>query len=154
MFTNAVEIRGMLSGNQHRPQPDVCLGLSLFDEDQISHLKGAERFDKGIVHFEEDRISNLHTDDGGILTCRPTKSMPKLAFPWTIAEFKREFGDEPEALRQAANDCHTCVKLCEHLADRAGEESPPLVAITSVGPRIKLFVTYGESHRGRRTYVR
>lgn len=146
----------MLSGNQHRPQPDVCFGLSLFDRDQISHLKGAERLDEGIVHFEEDRISNLHRDDDGILMCRPIKSMPKLAFPWTIAEFKKEFGDEPEALRQAANSCHTCIKLCEHLANRTGKESSPLVAITSVGPSIKLFVTYGdgESHPGRRIYVR
>ncbi|KAI9697855.1 MAG: hypothetical protein M1820_007642 [Bogoriella megaspora] len=152
LFTNAVEIRGYLSGKQHRPQPDVCVGLSLFDEDKVSHLKGAERFDKGIVHFEKDTLSNLHTDDGEILTCRPIKSMPQLAFPWMIAEFKAESGDRDECLRQAATASHTCAKLCENLANQAGRTPLPIVAITSVGPEINVFVTYRKTRRGRRKY--
>lgn len=55
---------------------------------------------------------------------------------------KKEFGDEKQCLRQAANASHTSLVLCERLAAKADMDALPMVAFTSVGPKAKIFIAY------------
>ncbi|KAG8527242.1 uncharacterized protein KY384_007986 [Bacidia gigantensis] len=145
-FTNAREIRGNFGEDMNKPAPDVCVGLSLYHKKDLTSLKGTERHEAGIVYFEESEISRLQTAGGGNLVCQPIVSQKSFAFPWLVAEFKKELGDTDEVLRQAANGSHTCFKLLERLADRAKKEAQPFVAMTTVGPEMKLFIMH---KRGR-----
>ena len=59
-----------------------------------------------------------------------------------VAELKKQNGDEPYCLRQAANASHMCLVLCERLAEKGGRDGSPIVAFTSIGPQAKVFISY------------
>ena len=59
-----------------------------------------------------------------------------------VVELKHERGSEKECIRQVANASHTSLLLCERLAEPAAIDAPPIVAFTSVGPKVKIFIAY------------
>lgn len=108
--------------------------------------------EKGIVYFMQERLGNMSGNHRNKLIYKPVKKTENAAFPWMVVELKKEGGDEPQCLRQAANASHMCSVLCEQLAAPAAKDAPPIVAFTSVGPNAKIFLTYrsrdvdGECH--------
>ena len=151
LFTNAVGIRGRFSDNQrHRPKPDFWFGLGLYDEKQLSRLKGLEIKDKGIKYFKQRNLEDISTTRTKNLIYQPVENLiyqpvdsrRYAAFPWMVAEIKKEFGDENECIRQAANAGHTSLMLSKRLAVRAKMDALPIVAFTSVGPKAKIFIVY------------
>ena len=152
LFTNAVKIRGRFSHKQeHQPKPDFWYGLGLYDKKQLSRLKGLEIEDKGIEYFTQRKLKEISTTRTGNLIYQPINSRSRAAFPWMVAEIKKEFGDEKECIRQAANAGHTSLRLSERLAAGADMDALPIVAFTSVGPKAKVFIVY-KARRG--LYVR
>ena len=72
-----------------------------------------------------------------------------------VVELKSEFGSEKECIRQAANASHTSLILCERLAALATIDASPIVAFTSVGPEVKIFIAYkSEEDAEDEVYVR
>ena len=72
-----------------------------------------------------------------------------------VVELKPERGNEEKCLRQAANDCHTSLILCERLAAPAKIDASPIVAFTSIGPKVKVFIAYkSEEDAEDEVYVR
>ena len=74
--------------------------------------------------------------------CHPVKSREDAAFPWMIVELKKDNGDERECLRQAANASHISLMLYEQLAEPTAMKVLPIIAFTSIGPRVKIFIAY------------
>ena len=143
LFTNAVEIRGKFSdNNSHEPKPDAWFGLSLYNDSQLSRLKGLEIRDKDIEYFKPKKLEDMNTTRREKLIFRPVKSREHAAFPWMVVEYKKEKGDEDKCVRQAANGSYTSLMLCERLAAPAGVAGSPIVAFTSVGSKVKIFITY------------
>ena len=143
LFTNAVDIRGLFFDNQrHRPKPDFWFGLGLYDEKQLSRLKGLEIKDKGIEYFTQRKLEEISTTRTENLIYQPVDARRYAAFPWMVVEIKKEFGDEEECIRQAANAGHTSLMLSKGLAARANMDALPIVAFTSVGPKAKIFIVY------------
>ena len=70
-----------------------------------------------------------------------------------VGELKAEDGDEAKCLRQAANASHTCLVLHEQLAKLAAKDGPPIVAFISIGPQVKVFITYKFGKAGDAPYV-
>lgn len=145
MFTNAVSVRNQLSdGKDHQPKPDYWVGLKLYNEEQLCRLKGLERADKGIEYFRPECLEKIGKDHGNAFMCHPVKTEEYKAFPWMVIELKKQFGDESECLRQAANASHMCLVLCERLVKSVARKVSPIsvVAFTFVGPEAKVFITY------------
>lgn len=143
LFTNAMPIRGRLEDNNaHQPKPDFWFGLGLYDDEQLSRLKGFELADNNIQYFAQKSLkeTSRHLDDTFVY--QPVKSKENAAFPWMVGELKPEDGNEDICLRQAANASHTCAVLCEQLARLAATDGLPIVAFTSIGPQAKVFITY------------
>ena len=62
-------------------------------------------------------------------------------------ESKKDSESEEKILRQAANvqaanASYTSLALYERLAARTGKSASPVVALTSVGPKVQVFITY------------
>lgn len=130
--------------------------MSLYTDEQLSELTGLEIADKGIKYFTRKHLDKISTDRRNTFVYQPVKSKVNAvnaAFPWMIAEFKKEFGDEPECLRQAANASYTSYKIIEQLAVPAAKYTSPVVAFTFVGPRAKLFLTYKSNCAEKNCYV-
>ena len=127
--------------DETQPKPDFWFGLGLYSDDQISSLKGLELADKGIQYFKQTGLKKIK-DHHDRFVCQPVKSKGYAGFPWMVAELKKQRGDEPYCLRQAANASHACLVLCERLAEKGGRDGSPIVAFTSIGPQAKLFITY------------
>lgn len=154
LFSNAVSIRETLSDdNDHQPKPDFWFGLRLFKDEQLSRLKGLERTDKDIEYFTTKFLKKIGTDHRNPFMYQPVKSSEHMAFPWMVAELKKESGDELECRRQAANASHMCLVLCEQLAASVTRDASPIVAFTSVGPEVKMFITYKSENAGENCYV-
>ena len=72
-----------------------------------------------------------------------------------VVELKSEIGSEKECIRQAANASYTSLILCERLAALATIDASPIVAFTSVGPEVKIFIAYkSEEDAEDEVYVR
>ena len=143
LFTNAVAIRGQFSDNKnYAPKPDFWFGLGLYNDPQLSRLRGLELNDKGIEYFTQENLEDISTTHTESLIYQPVNSRRDAAFPWMIVELKQERGSEKECIRQAANASHTSLKLCERLAEPAAIDASPIVAFTSVGPKVKIFIAY------------
>ena len=155
-FTNAVDIRGRLSdGDTHQPRPDFWFGLGLYDEKQLSRLKGLEIKDKGIEYFTRENLEHMNTTRTEKLIYQPVESRKDAAFPWMVVESKHEDRNEKECIRQVANASHTSLMLCERLAARANMDALPIVAFTSVGPKAKIFIAYkAKTDADDKLYVR
>ena len=143
LFTNAIHIRGQFFDKcGHQPKRDFWFGLGLYDEKQLSRLKGLELKDKGIEYFIKEELKKISTTRTEKLIYQPVVSRSHAAFPWMVVELKSEVGDEKECIRQAANAGHTSLMLSERLAARANMDPLPIVAFTSVGPKAKIFIAY------------
>lgn len=143
LFTNAVAIRGQYSkGNDYRPKPDFWFGLGLYNDQQLSRLRGLEIKDKCIEYFTQEKLEDISKTYTESLIYQPVSSRKYSAFPWMVVELKKEFGNEKECLRQAANASYTSLMLCERLAARAAIDASPILAFTSVGPKAKIFIAY------------
>jgi len=116
--------------------------LGLYSDKQLSRLKGLEIADEGVRYFSQEKLEDLNTTHCDDFIYKPVKSRKYAAFPWMVVELKKEFGDEHECLRQAANASHTSLVLCERLAAQAAGDASPLVAFTSIGPKAKVFIAY------------
>ena len=156
VFTNAVRIRGMLSdGNPHLPKPDYWFGLRLYSDTQLSRLKGLELSDSGIRCFTQENLTSLREIYHRAFLHQPVSTKKEAGFPWMVVEVKKEGGNEKECLRQAANDCHTAIVFYEQLLklasrDRTLEDSkPPIIALTAIGPKVKIFIAYRSKNRRR-----
>lgn len=147
-------IRGRLEDNNaHQPKPDFWFGLGLYDDEQLSRLKGFELADNNIQYFAQKSLkeTSRHLDDTFVY--QPVKSKENAAFPWMVGELKPEDGNEDICLRQAANASHTCAVLCEQLARLAATDGLPIVAFTSIGPQAKVFITYNFGTAEDQCYV-
>ena len=154
LFTNAVHIRGRFADkNAHQPKPDFWFGLALYDDEQLSRLKGLELADKGIRHFAQTNLEETSQYRNDAFVYQPVKSKGNAAFPWMVGELKPEEGDEDYCLRQAANASHMCLVLYERLAELAARDGPPIVAFTSIGPQAKVFITYKSGTAENYCYV-
>ncbi|KAL9104270.1 MAG: hypothetical protein Q9163_000766 [Psora crenata] len=145
LFTNAVPIRGRFpDGKDYPPKPDFWFGLGLYNDQQLSRLRGLELKDKGIQHFKQEGLKDMNKTRTKTkrLIYQPVGTRSDAAFPWMVVELKHESGDEKECIRQAANASHASLKLCERLAAKANMPAAPIVAFTSVGPRVKIFIAY------------
>ncbi|KAL8830181.1 MAG: hypothetical protein Q9191_001577 [Dirinaria sp. TL-2023a] len=143
LFTNTAAIRGPFSDKKpHAPKPDFWFGLGLYNEQQLSRLQGLERSDKGIDHFTQKNLEDMSTNHTKSLAYKPVKSRENAAFPWMVVELKKEKGDENECLRQAANASHACLMLCKRLAAPTKLDTSPIVALTAIGPVVKIFIAY------------
>ena len=152
LFTNAVPIRDKLSdGKPHRPKSDFWFGLGLYNDEQLSRLKGLELSERAIDYFTQNNLTTLNTDHDNNFHYQPSKSNKGAGFPWMVVELKKEFGNERECLRQAANGCHTALCLYERLVFPKTKDVTPIVALTSIGPEAKLFISYKD--RKDRCYV-
>ena len=139
--------------NSHQPKPDFWFGLGLYDDEQLSRLKGLELADKGIKYFAQTSLKKTSQYHDEPFIYQPVKSKENAAFPWMVGELKPEDGNEEICLRQAANASHTCVVLCEQLARLAATDGSPIVAFTSVGPQAKVFITYKSGTAEDQCYV-
>ena len=149
LFTNSAPLRGQFSdGKDYQPKPDFWFGLGLYNDQQLSRLKGLERSDKGIEFFSQKSLEDMSATHFESLIYKPVKSRRNAAFPWMVVEIKRELGDEKECISQAANASHTCLVLCERLAAPATVDASPIVALTSVGPEAKIFIAYKSKEDG------
>ena len=138
----------------HQPKPDFWFGLGLYDDEQLSHLKGLELADKGIQYFAQTSLKETSQYRHDAFVYLPVKSKDNAAFPWMVGELKPEDPKKERfCLRQAANASHTCVRLCERLAALGGRVGSPIVAFTSIGPQAKLFITYRSGTAEDRCYV-
>ncbi|KAK0514049.1 hypothetical protein JMJ35_003771 [Cladonia borealis] len=70
-FTNAISMRGLLDETQ--PKPDFWFGLGLYNNEQISRLKGLELADKGIQYFKQTGLKKIK-DHHDRFVCQPVKS--------------------------------------------------------------------------------
>ena len=156
LFTNTVAIRGQFRDNKdYQPKPDFWFGLGLYNDRQLSRLEGLEIMDKGIEYFTQQKLEDIRTTHTESLIHQPVNSKKDAAFPWMVVELKKEFGNERECLRQAANASHTSLILCERLAAPATRNASPIVAFTSVGPEAKIFIAYkSEEDAEDEVYVR
>ena len=84
-------------------------------------------------------MSKNHNED---LMYQPINSRRYAAFPWMVVELKPESGNEQECIRQATKASHTSLRLCERLAAPANRDASPIVAFTSVGSKVKVFIAY------------
>lgn len=137
----------------HQPKPDFWFGLGIYSDEQLFRLKGLEFKDKGIRYFTQESLKQMSRKYPDEFVYQPVKSMEYGAFPWMVVELKKEFGDESECLRQAANACHTSLVLCERLAAPAARDASPIVALTSIGPEAKLFIAYKSEDADDKCYV-
>ena len=133
--------------------PDFWFGLGLYDDKQLSRLKGLELADKGIKYFAQTSLKETSQHRDGYFVHQPVKSKENAAFPWMVGELKAEVGDEAKCLRQAANASHTCLVLHEKLAKLAARDGPPIVAFISIGPQVKVFITYKSGKAEDQRYV-
>ena len=153
MFTNAVDIRGRLDDdNTHQPKPDFWFGLGLYANDQLLRLKGMELADKGIKYFTQTRLKETKNRHQAF-AYQPVKSKGNAAFPWMVGELKKEKEKETVVLNQAANASHTCLVLCEQLAELGARDLSPIVAFTSIGPQAKVFIAYKSEIADDQCYV-
>ena len=153
MFTNAIDIRGRLDDdNTHQPKPDFWFGLGLYTDDQLLRLKGMELADKGIKYFTQTRLKETKNGHEAFVY-QPVKSKKNAAFPWMVAELKMENVKEAVVLNQAANASHTCLVLCEQLAELGARDVSPIVAFTSIGPQAKVFIAYKSETADDQCYV-
>ena len=156
LFTNAVSIRGRFSdGNDYQPKPDFWFGLGLYDDRQLSLLEGLELKDKGIEYFTQEKLEAIRPIHNENLIYQPVGSRKYAAFPWMVVELKAEFRSErecirqeKECIRQAANASHASLVLCKRLAKPAAIDASPIVAFTSVGPEVKVFIAYKSKEDG------
>ena len=126
--------------------------MGLYADDQLLRLKGTELADKGIKYFTQARLKetqNRHED----FFYQPVKSKGNAGFPWMVAELKKENEKETVVLNQAANASHTCIVLCEQLAELGARDLLPIVAFTSIGPQAKVFVAYKSETADDQSYV-
>ena len=143
LFSNAVAIRGQISDDKaYQPKPDFWFGLGLYNDQQLSRLRGLELTDKGIEYFTQENLEDISTTRTESLIYRPVDSRRDAAFPWMVVELKHERGCEEECIRQVANASHTSLMLYERLAEPADIDTLPIVAFTSVGPKVKIFIAY------------
>ena len=105
------ELRNNLT---HQPKPDFWFGLGLYDEAQLSLLKGLELKDKGIQYFTQENLATLSDIHRKGLVYRPVRSSSHTGFPWMIVVLKKEPKNkcesarlEQECTRQAA--CQPCL---------------------------------------------
>lgn len=153
MFTNAIDIRGRFGDEKgHQPKPDFWFGLGLYDDDQLSRLKGLELADEGVKHFTQTRLKKTKSRHDAFVY-QPVKSKDNAAFPWMVGELKKENAREAVVLSQAANATHTCLVLCEQLAELGAKDVLPIVAFTSIGPQAKVFIAYKSETADDQCYV-
>ena len=145
----------MSHDKDYSPKPDFWFGLGLYNDKQLSLLKGLELKDKGIDYFVQKDLEDMSKNRHESLIYQPLVSRRYAAFPWMVVEVKSEVGSEDECIRQAANASHTSLILCERLAEPASADASPIVAFTSVGPVVKIFIAYKSDENGEDdVYVR
>lgn len=118
-------------------------------------MKGLELKDKGIEYFTQEKLENMSKTHDERLVYQPVNPRRYAAFPWMVVELKPESGSEKECIRQAANASHASLILCERLAAPATKDPSPIIAFTSVGPKVKVFIAYkSEDDAEDEVYVR
>ncbi len=133
--------------------------MGLYNDEQLLRLKGLELADNGIKYFAQTSLNKISESYRDAFVYQPVKSNNCAAFPWMVAELKKEdagdAGDAEESycLSQAANASHTCLVLCERLAELGARDGSPIVALTSIGPQVKVFITYRSETAEDQCYV-
>lgn len=156
-----------------RPKPDLTYAFPIIKSPLVK-LRGFERdeFSKG---FTTHSLGSLLQKE---IICTPTTglrkwiksphrttlSSPDLAcFPWAVVEFKKDSEIEDERCYcQAANASAAALDLRTQLMEKVGNnpalDLPPVIAFTTVGHIVKVWLTYLEvaqpDHSSTRVRVR
>ena len=166
------------------PQPDIYCGFAIHDMDPEQYLDSGFGKDDFIQNFSVDTLMQLKqkglsgAPSTGFETAvnqrrKSGKRIPRhelLCFPWAVVELKRQGKGNTDDLSheislygrvycQAANGGSAALCMLESLAQfaevkRYNQQIPPVVTITCVGGKTKVWLAYSKTIKGgRRDHV-
>ena len=148
------------------PKPDLTYAFPIFDDADLADLPAGFVDHDAATNFHRDTLLDLRRL--GLISSPTTglqrildgkkkelKTPDLLCFPWAVVEVKiagAARAKEEFCYCQAANASATALDILKSLFETAArpvpDDLPPIIAFTSVGPELKLWLTYLDSSAG------